>query len=127
MVRDRFAGDLGRWAPACAGATSRWGCGSDEATRMLSSHETSTCGEPPAPTLDATCGTERVGRIGPAGGRPGRPAVLAEARRPNREPPPGARARRGVSHKTWPRSGTLSQATVEPERRGWGPAALSAT
>src|ERR1700750_1489866 len=24
MVRDRFAGELGRWAPACAGATSRW-------------------------------------------------------------------------------------------------------
>src|ERR1700754_1247609 len=96
-------------------------------TWMLSQHATSVCGEPSAATLDATCGTERVGRIRPAGGRPGRPAVLAEARRPNREPPPGARARRGVSHKTWPRSGTLSQATVEPERRGWGPAALSAT
>src|ERR1700754_879233 len=24
MVRYRFAGELGRWAPACAGATSRW-------------------------------------------------------------------------------------------------------
>src|ERR1700750_1946984 len=94
---------------------------------LLSQHATSVCGEPSAPTLDATCGTERVGRIRPAGGRPGRPAVLVEARRPNREPPPGARARRGVSHKTWPRSGILSQATVEPERRGWGPAALQAT
>src|ERR1700754_4343172 len=79
------------------------------------------------PTLDATCGTERAGRIRPVGGRPGRPAVLAEARRPNREPPPGARARRGVSHQTWPRSGILAQATVEPERRGWGPTALQAT
>ena len=77
----------------CAGA----------ATWMLSRLATSVFGEPSAPTLDATCGTERAGRIRPAGGRPGRPAVLAEARRPNREPPPGARARRGVSHKTWPR------------------------
>src|SRR6201991_883631 len=151
MVPYRFAGELGRWAPACARATSRSGngrCGSDgsvkvrvcvlrrvggmrgcagAATWMLSQHGTSLRGEPSAPTLDATCGTERVGRIRPAGGRPGRPAVLAEARRPNREPPPGARARRGASHKTWPRSGILSQATVEPERRGWGPAALQAT
>src|SRR6201989_3055285 len=95
--------------------------------RMLSHHATSVCGEPSAPPLGAPCGPEREGRIRPAGGRPGRPAVLAEARRPNREPPPGARARRGVSHKTWPRSVTLAQATVEPERRGWGPAALSAT
>src|ERR1700754_3150326 len=101
----------------CAGAQGR----------RLFSHGTSVRGEPSAATLDATCGTERVGRIRPAGGRPGRPAVLAEARRPNREPPPGARARRGVSHKTWPRSGILAQATVEPERRGWGPAALQAT
>src|ERR1700743_583646 len=96
-------------------------------TRGLSSQGTSVRGEPSAPTLDATCGTERAGRIRPAGGRPGRAAVLAEARRPNREPPPGGRARRGVSHKTWPRSGILAQATVEPERRGWGPTALSAT
>src|ERR1700750_542632 len=80
----------------------RWG-GSGYATRRLFLHATSVCGEPSAPTLDATCGTERVGRIRPAGGRPGRPAVLVEARRPNREPPPGARARGGVSHKTWPR------------------------
>src|SRR6202000_1055376 len=103
------------------------GGGDGAAARMLSSHGTSVCGEPSAATLDATCGTERVGRIRPAGGRPGRPAVLAEARRADREPPPGARARRGPSHKTWPRSGILAQATVEPERRGWGPAALSAT
>src|SRR6201989_1104332 len=123
MVRYRFAGELGRWAPAWGGETVCAGA----ATRLLSHHATSVCGEPSAPALDATCGTERVGRIRPAGGRPGRPAVLAEARRPNREPPPGARARRGVSHKTWPRSGTPSQATGEPERRGWGPAALPAT
>src|SRR6201986_3694918 len=94
---------------------------------MLSPHATSVCGEPSAPTLDATCGTERVGRIRPAGGRPGRPAVLAEARRPNREPPPGARARRGVSHKTWPRSGTISKAREETEGRGGGPAVSTAT
>src|ERR1700754_3647758 len=97
------------------------------ATWMLSQHGTSVCGEPSAPTLDATCGTERAGRIRPAGGRPGRPAVLAETGMSSREPPPGARARRGASHKTWPRSGILAQATVEPELRGWGPAALSAT
>ncbi len=54
-------------------------------------------GEPSAATLVARCGTEERRAKRPVGGRPGRPAVFAEARRPNRKPRPARRARRGAA------------------------------
>ena len=50
---------------------------------------------------------------GPQGAGPdGRP--FSSRQEPSRKPPLAARARRGVSHRTRPRSGILSQATVKP-------------
>ncbi|SEM16372.1 hypothetical protein SAMN02800694_0015 [Luteibacter sp. UNCMF331Sha3.1] len=74
--------------------------------------------EPSALTLGATCGGEGFARKRPEGGRPGRPAVFVEARRPNRKPPREARARRGAAIRQGRAAAALPKRRRSSERRG---------